>query len=162
MSINLRDYGSCGFVSGHHASIYLDQVTARFHLLNYSPHGTAIDRVLYGPDLTKANPTTLDEIPIFLSDIQAIGRGPRGERGFIASEFARNEKWQTENILQKSKSYTFKEEEISLANEECVESSHEETLLPQTTAESSVDLQKEHMLPELNSELISYSTVELG
>ena len=159
MNINLREYGTCGFVSGHHASIFLDRVTARFYLLNYSPHGTSVDRVLYGPDLTKAKPTTLDQVPIFLSDIQAIGTGPRGARGLMTSELARDKKWLTENILQKSKSYVFKGEEVIFESEESVETSHEETLLPRTTPEPSVQLQAEYMLPELSSESLASAII---
>ena len=161
MSINLRDYGSCGFLSGHHASIFLDRVTARFYLLNYSPFGTAIDRVLYGPDLTKANPTTLDKIPIFLSDIQAIGGGPGAECGRMASELARDKKWLTEMVLQKSKSYLFKGDEVTFDKEESVETSHEETLLPQRATESSVQLHSKHMLPEINCESFFHVVVSL-
>ncbi|KAI6653691.1 PHD finger protein 12-like [Oopsacas minuta] len=149
MDINLRDYGECEFVSGRHASIFHDRVTGLFNLLNYSSHGTAVDRTLYGPDLTKANPTTLNEIPIFLSDIHAIRSGPRGERGFITSKLARDKDWISENIL-KAKKYLYTGNQISFENEESVETTDNELLLPRETTKSSINLKYDNLLPDVD------------
>lgn len=45
--INLDTHGFCQFVSGQHATIFFDEGSHRFELLNYSEHGTVVDGVLY-------------------------------------------------------------------------------------------------------------------
>ena len=140
MDVNLRDYGNCQFVSGRHASIFHDRVTSNFNLLNYSPYGTAVDRTLYGPDLSKANPTTLKEIPIFLSDIQAIWSGPEARCGMVASKLIRDEDWINESIQRKAKKLLYTGDEVNFENEESVETTERELLLPRNIKDSCVHL----------------------
>ena len=157
MDINLRDYGNCQFVSGRHASIFHDRVTGNFHLLNYSPYGTAVDRTLYGPDLSKANPTTLKEIPIFLSDIQAIRSGPEGRCGMTASKLVRDEDWINQSIQQKAKKLLYTGDEVNFENEESVETTDKELLLPRNTTDSCVHLTTDTLLTDIsynNSKLL--------
>ena len=150
MDVNLRDYGNCQIVSGRHASIFHDRVTGHFTLLNYSPYGTAVDRTLYGPDLSKANPTTLKEIPIYLSDIQAIKTGSERRFGVAASKLARDEDWITQDIQRKAKKLLYTGDEINFENEESVETTDRELLLPRNTTDSCVRLTTDTLFPDLN------------
>lgn len=49
--LDLAKYGHCNFVSPKHASIYFDQYTQVYELINYSEHGTIVDNVVYALDL---------------------------------------------------------------------------------------------------------------
>ncbi|PIK56960.1 PHD finger protein 12 [Apostichopus japonicus] len=43
----LSHYGHCNFISAKHASIFYDEASRHFELLNYSEFGTTVDRVTY-------------------------------------------------------------------------------------------------------------------
>ena len=49
--LDLSQYGHCNNVSSKHASIFYDELSDCYELLNYSPHGTRVDEVVYGLDL---------------------------------------------------------------------------------------------------------------
>ncbi|XP_015925034.1 PHD finger protein 12 [Parasteatoda tepidariorum] len=50
MDIYFPNYGYCNYVSAKHASIFYDEVTKYYELINYSPHGTIVDNVYYASD----------------------------------------------------------------------------------------------------------------
>lgn len=50
--VNLTQYGHCNYISPKHASIYYDELTCKYELINYSHHGTIVDNVLYSCDLS--------------------------------------------------------------------------------------------------------------
>lgn len=50
--VNLTNYGNCNYISPKHASIFYDEITAKYELINYSCHGTIVDNVLYSCDLS--------------------------------------------------------------------------------------------------------------
>ncbi|KFM80552.1 PHD finger protein 12, partial [Stegodyphus mimosarum] len=58
MDVCFSNYGHCNYVSGKHASIFYDEVTKRYELLNYSCYGTTVDNVLYSSDLSEKKPST--------------------------------------------------------------------------------------------------------
>ncbi|PSN43758.1 hypothetical protein C0J52_06410 [Blattella germanica] len=49
----LVNYGHCNYVSPKHASIFYDETTKHYELLNYSEHGTTVDNVLYSCDFSE-------------------------------------------------------------------------------------------------------------
>lgn len=72
MDLNLSSFGTCNYVSGHHSTVFYDEVPSfktvdlfrilivdpcieqmsrHFELLNYSEHGTVVDNVIYCCDL---------------------------------------------------------------------------------------------------------------
>ncbi|XP_045025556.1 LOW QUALITY PROTEIN: PHD finger protein 12 [Daphnia magna] len=51
MDLSLSSYGTCKYVSGHHATVFYDEMSRHFELLNYSEHGTVVDNVVYCCDL---------------------------------------------------------------------------------------------------------------
>lgn len=52
MNLSLESFGSCRFVSGHHATIFYDEMSKHFELLNYSEHGTVVDNIVYCCDVS--------------------------------------------------------------------------------------------------------------
>uniref|UniRef100_A0A8D8GSH5 PHD finger protein 12 n=4 Tax=Culex pipiens TaxID=7175 RepID=A0A8D8GSH5_CULPI len=50
--LQLSQYGSCQFISEKHATIFYDEVTKMFELLNYSEHGTTVNGQLFSCDFT--------------------------------------------------------------------------------------------------------------
>lgn len=48
--LNLSQFGHCNFVSPKHATIFYDELSDCYELLNYSQHGTRVDEVLYSLD----------------------------------------------------------------------------------------------------------------
>ena len=55
--LDLSQYGHCNYLSVKHATIYYDQLADCYELLNYSQHGTRVDEVVYGLDLSRHNTT---------------------------------------------------------------------------------------------------------
>ena len=53
MDLCLANYGFCNYVSGKHATVFYDEETHQFELLNYSEHGTIVDNVLYSCDFSE-------------------------------------------------------------------------------------------------------------
>ncbi|XP_054710303.1 PHD finger protein 12-like [Uloborus diversus] len=51
MDVCFTNYGHCNFVSTKHASVFYDEVTKHYELLNYSSFGTTVDNILYSPDV---------------------------------------------------------------------------------------------------------------
>ena len=52
MDLDLTSYGGCQYVSDFHASIFFDQYSRIFELINYSEHGSVIDNVIFSGDVT--------------------------------------------------------------------------------------------------------------
>ena len=48
--LDLSQYGHCNYLSSKHATIFYDELSDSYELLNYSPHGTVVDEVMYGLD----------------------------------------------------------------------------------------------------------------
>ena len=57
VDLNLKEYGHCNFASDFHASIFFDQYSRIFELMNYSEHGTVVDNVIFSGD-TSLHPMT--------------------------------------------------------------------------------------------------------
>ncbi|ELT92679.1 hypothetical protein CAPTEDRAFT_228495 [Capitella teleta] len=53
MDVCLSDFGHCNFVSAKHATIFYDESSRHYELLNYSEHGTTVDNVLYSCDFSE-------------------------------------------------------------------------------------------------------------
>nr|CAH0105050.1 unnamed protein product [Daphnia galeata] len=51
MDLNLSSFGVCNYISGHHSTVFYDEMSRHFELLNYSEHGTVVDNVVYCCDL---------------------------------------------------------------------------------------------------------------
>ena len=49
--LDLRAHGTCRYVSRKHATIFFDELSGEYELLNYSAHGTRVDSVMYCLDL---------------------------------------------------------------------------------------------------------------
>ena len=45
-----RTYGHCNYVTDHHATIFYDELSSQYELINYSRHGTRVDECLYSLD----------------------------------------------------------------------------------------------------------------
>ena len=45
--LDLEGYGHCNYISVKHATVYFDQISQVFELINYSEHGTIVDNVVY-------------------------------------------------------------------------------------------------------------------
>jgi len=48
--LDLSQYGHCNYLSNKHATIFYDELSDCYELLNYSQHGTVVDEVMYGLD----------------------------------------------------------------------------------------------------------------
>merc|ERR1719318_685902 len=48
--LDLDRYGHCNFLSARHATIFFDELSGQYELINYSQHGTMVDEVLYSLD----------------------------------------------------------------------------------------------------------------
>ncbi|GFQ87170.1 PHD finger protein 12 [Trichonephila clavata] len=53
MDVCFSNYGHCNFLSAKHASIFYDEITKRYELINYSYFGTTVDNVLYSSDVSE-------------------------------------------------------------------------------------------------------------
>ncbi|XP_068678746.1 PHD finger protein 12-like isoform X2 [Montipora foliosa] len=52
MDVCLQEYGHCNFISQKHCSIFYDETSKQYELINYSEHGTYVDNVLYSCDFS--------------------------------------------------------------------------------------------------------------
>jgi len=52
VDLDLASYGYCQYVSQFHASIFFDQYSRIFELINYSEHGTVVDNNIYCGDMS--------------------------------------------------------------------------------------------------------------
>ncbi|VDP00476.1 unnamed protein product [Schistosoma margrebowiei] len=43
----------CSFISPHHATIFYDDWTQHYELINYSEYGTCVDGIIYGNDIDR-------------------------------------------------------------------------------------------------------------
>lgn len=61
--VQLSKYGSCRFVSDKHATIFYDEITKMFELLNYSEFGTMVNGQLYTCDFSDRSVEVKSELP---------------------------------------------------------------------------------------------------
>ncbi|XP_046385896.1 PHD finger protein 12 [Ischnura elegans] len=61
MDVCLSNYGVCNYVSAKHASIFYDEITKHYELINYSEHGTTVDNVLYSCDFSEKPPVSSEK-----------------------------------------------------------------------------------------------------
>jgi len=52
VDLDLASYGHCQYVSPFHASIFFDQYTRIFELINYSEYGSVVDNNIYCGDMS--------------------------------------------------------------------------------------------------------------
>ncbi len=52
VDLNLSSYGHCNYVSEFHASLFFDQYSRTFELLNYSEFGSVVDNLIYSGDVS--------------------------------------------------------------------------------------------------------------
>ena len=65
--LDLLAHGTCQHVSRKHATIFFDELSGEYELLNYSAHGTRVDSVLYCLDLAGMEarfPVTVASTPV--------------------------------------------------------------------------------------------------
>ena len=65
--LDLLAHGNCQHVSRKHATIFFDELSGEYELLNYSAHGTRVDSVLYCLDLAGMEarfPVTVASTPV--------------------------------------------------------------------------------------------------
>jgi len=48
--LNLDKYGHCNYLSDKHATLFYDELSDQYELINYSQHGTMVDECLYSLD----------------------------------------------------------------------------------------------------------------
>lgn len=60
--LDLSRFGSCGFFSAKHATIFFDDVTKQYELLNYSEFGSEFNGQLFSCDFTE-HPKNVCETP---------------------------------------------------------------------------------------------------
>lgn len=61
--VQLTKYGSCRYISDKHATIFYDEVTKMFELLNYSEFGTVVNGQLFSCDFTDYSVQLKPEAP---------------------------------------------------------------------------------------------------
>jgi len=50
VGVDLDKYGHCNYLSEKHATIFYDELSSQYELINYSQHGTVVDEALYSLD----------------------------------------------------------------------------------------------------------------
>ncbi|KAH9502835.1 PHD finger protein 12 [Bulinus truncatus] len=78
MDVCLSHYGYCNFISSHHATIFYDEMSRHFELLNYSEHGTTVDNVLYSCDFSDKPGTTPQPSPVIAAVREIINGNKNG------------------------------------------------------------------------------------
>ncbi|CAH8502657.1 unnamed protein product [Schistosoma rodhaini] len=53
LSSTYNNNDKCSFISPHHATIFYDDWTQHYELINYSEYGTCVDGIIYGNDIEK-------------------------------------------------------------------------------------------------------------
>eukprot|EP00092_Neocalanus_flemingeri_P030683 GFUD01033315.1.p1 GENE.GFUD01033315.1~~GFUD01033315.1.p1 ORF type:complete len:771 (+),score=220.33 GFUD01033315.1:57-2369(+) len=48
--LDLEKYGHCNYLSAKHATLFYDELSAQYELINYSQYGTVVDECLYSLD----------------------------------------------------------------------------------------------------------------
>ncbi|BFZ04666.1 hypothetical protein BsWGS_07705 [Bradybaena similaris] len=86
MDVCLNNFGHCNFVSGHHATIFYDEMTRHFELLNYSEHGTTVDNVLYSCDFSDKPATTPKPSPLVAAVREVVNKGGKSQTGSSKSQ----------------------------------------------------------------------------
>ena len=76
VDLDLSMLGKCHSVSDKHASIFFDQYSRVFELINYSEHGTIVDNIIYSGDVTLHPP------PAKVSNKRLKTMAPPGDKDF--------------------------------------------------------------------------------
>lgn len=76
--VDLSTYGHCNYTSQEHAAIFFDENTGHYELLNYSPHGTRVDSVMYRYDHSEKTVNHAPPPPL-LQQVRAIINQKRGQ-----------------------------------------------------------------------------------
>ena len=50
-SLIFRDFGHCNHLSDRHATLFFDELSGQYELVNYSQHGTQVDECMYTLDI---------------------------------------------------------------------------------------------------------------
>merc|ERR1719273_341694 len=61
VDLDLASYGHCQYVSPFHASIFFDQYTRIFELINYSEYGSVVDNNIYCGDMSISSIQTSEQ-----------------------------------------------------------------------------------------------------
>ncbi|CAL4060416.1 unnamed protein product, partial [Meganyctiphanes norvegica] len=75
--VDLSTYGHCNYISQEHASIFYDENTGHYELINYSLHGTRVDSVMYKYDQSEKTVNSAPPPPL-LQQVRAIIDSRRG------------------------------------------------------------------------------------
>jgi len=51
INLNLKDFGHCNQLSDRHATLFYDELSGQYELVNYSRHGTRVDECVYSLDI---------------------------------------------------------------------------------------------------------------
>lgn len=86
MDLCLASYGQCNFVSPKHASIFYDEITKHFELLNYSEHGTTVDNVLFSCDFSEKNVSSVPPNSVVASVRKLTGKKAKVRPGSPSPE----------------------------------------------------------------------------
>ncbi|XP_023015211.1 PHD finger protein 12-like isoform X2 [Leptinotarsa decemlineata] len=54
--VNLENFGICNFIAPKHATVFFDEYTKHYELINYSPYGTYVNNVLYSNNISPKRP----------------------------------------------------------------------------------------------------------
>ncbi|GFS14103.1 PHD finger protein 12, partial [Elysia marginata] len=110
--VNLSDYGFCNFISGQHATIFYDEMSRHFELLNYSEHGTTVDNVLYSCDFSDKPATTPQLSPTVASVREIISKvgdsntASKSSNSTKKAKLKRNKELQEDSEDRKTKHYS--------------------------------------------------------
>uniref|UniRef100_T1J2P5 PHD finger protein 12 n=1 Tax=Strigamia maritima TaxID=126957 RepID=T1J2P5_STRMM len=108
MDVCLPNYGHCNYVSAKHASIFYDETTKHYELLNYSEHGTTVDNVLYSCDFSEKNLATPAPSSVVASVRNIINRArglsERKQADRLTMSSRTNENWKVCNCKASSSS----------------------------------------------------------
>ncbi|RZC40543.1 PHD finger protein 12 [Asbolus verrucosus] len=74
--VDLERFGHCNNISARHAIIFYDEFTKNFELINYSPHGTFVNNVLFSNDANTERPKQNDSkiVPLEVQVREIIDR----------------------------------------------------------------------------------------
>eukprot|EP00914_Ancora_sagittata_P001310 GHVO01003462.1.p1 GENE.GHVO01003462.1~~GHVO01003462.1.p1 ORF type:complete len:314 (-),score=31.47 GHVO01003462.1:5-832(-) len=90
MDVCLSDFGHCNFVSAKHATIFYDESSRHFELLNYSEHGTTVDNVLYSCDFSEKASNSPPPSKV-VAQVRKIIKRKNGRKNAAAANNAKKE-----------------------------------------------------------------------
>ncbi|CAG9759629.1 unnamed protein product [Ceutorhynchus assimilis] len=72
--VNLEVFGQCNFIAPLHATIFFDGFENCFELINYAPHGTRVNNVLFSDNASQAHSASLKEQDKHRDKNQNVGK----------------------------------------------------------------------------------------